>query len=607
MKKIITILATAGTISLCAQQSVLDDISAQTAETNATESAVAPVEANSEETVAAPVEANGEETVAALEKKPNEIREEGMDEIDLEDIDDSAEAAKKPTIKSNRKDIQFVDISCDEATLADILRQFRKTTSANIISDDSTNLQQRVSVNLVHVHWLKGLEAILNMKSFRLEDREGIYRVVEDRQKIPVFTRTFQLNHASCKELADLFNKSYGVKDAKGKVIEIATAFPAANTVVITANEKQLSECEAIIKAVDKAVPQIYIEARFMELSSDAMHQLGLQWDSLQKVGVSATDVKLSYNDNKGVNVNNAGDWSSEGHKKVFSGTLSATDFGIFLSAFEKASGKQIFSNPKVIVSNGKDAIIEKTIKYPNLTITSQRNNQSATTYTDYTAKLEQIQGDKADPKNDIKGGLFAGSCFFEWGITLSVRPRIAPDGIISVTITPSISDLNKDITEDGFYSVNGGSSAPDDIKGAAYGKYPIIEVKKIETEFSMMDGSTAVIGGLTRTEETDVDSGIPLLRKIPWIGQWLFGWKSRQKVQKEIIICVTLGIANPTKLDKDIGLPTNAVYGREYISGVRKEPGFRGDADTSLRINTTPIHERQVSSGEVIIRPSED
>ena len=77
--------------------------------------------------------------------------------------------------------------------------------------------------------------------------------------------------------------------------------------------------------------------------------------------------------------------------------------------------------------------------------------------------------------------------------------------------------------------------------------------------------------------------------------------------MQKEIIICVTLGIANPTKLDKDIGLPTNAVYGREYISGVRKEPGFRGDADTSLRINTTPIHERQVSSGEVIIRPSED
>ena len=594
MKKIITILAAAGTFGLCAQESALSDISAT--ETNAVEAVEAPAETNAAETVEAPAEAKD---------KSSGIREEGMDEIDLEEIDDSAEAAKKPTIKTNRKDVQFVDISCDEATLADILRQFRKTTSANIISDDSTNLLQRVSVNLVHVHWLKGLEAILNMKSFRLEDRDGIYRVVEDKQTVPVFTRTFLLNHASCKELADLFNKSYGTKDAKGKVIEVATAFPSANTVVITANEKQLSECEAIIKAVDKAVPQIYIEARFMELSSDAMHQLGLQWDSLQKVGMTATDMKLSYVDTKGANVNNDTAWGGQGYKHVFTGTLSATDFGLFLSAFEKASGQQIFSNPKVIVSNGKDAIIEKTIKYPNLTITSQRNNNTTTSYTDYTAKLEQIQGDKADPRNDIKGGLFAGSCFFEWGITLSVRPRISPDGIISVTITPSISDLNKDITEDGFYSVNGGSSAPDDVDGAAYGKYPIIEVKKIETEFSMKDGSTAVIGGLSRTEEMDVDSGIPYLRKIPWIGQWLFGWKSRQKIQKEIIICVTLGIANPAKLDEDIGLPTNAVYGREYVSGIRKEPGFRGDADTSLRIDTTPIHERKLSSGEVIIAPS--
>ena len=43
----------------------------------------------------------------------------------------------------------LVDIDCDDATLADILRQFRKTTGANIISTDSSNLQQRVSVSLL--------------------------------------------------------------------------------------------------------------------------------------------------------------------------------------------------------------------------------------------------------------------------------------------------------------------------------------------------------------------------------------------------------------------------------------------------------------------------
>ena len=97
----------------------------------------------------------------------------------------------------------LVDISCDDATLADILRQFRKTTGANIISADSSNLQQRVSVSLKHVPWLDALQAILNSKKFRLEPRGDIYFVSEDRQVEPIFTKTFALNHASAKELAD--------------------------------------------------------------------------------------------------------------------------------------------------------------------------------------------------------------------------------------------------------------------------------------------------------------------------------------------------------------------------------------------------------------------
>ena len=559
------------------------------------------------ETNAAPAE------VAAPAPK-QDLREEGTDEIDLEEIDDSADAAKKPTITKNGENIQYVDISCDEASLADILRQFRKTPSANIICDDSTNLQQRVSVNLVHVHWLKGLEAILNMKGFRLEERERIFRVVEDHQKTPVFTRTFLLNHASATELAALFNKSYGAKDAKGKTTEVATAFPSANTVVISATEKQLAECEAIIRAVDKAVPQIYIEARFMELSSDAMHQLGMQWDSLQKAGVNLKGASFSVTDHAGENVDNATDWASTGDKRIFTGTLSATDFSLYMSAFEKESGTQIFSNPKVIVSNGKEAKVDMTTKYPNITVTSQRNTSSGTSYTDYKAQLEEIKGEKSDGK-DKKGALFAGSAFYSWGIELSVKPRISPDGIISVEIVPSISQLDTDVTSDGFYKVKGGSNEETDDE-SAYGRYPIIKMKSITTEFSMKDGSTAVIGGLSRTTEEDVDNGIPYLRKIPWIGPHLFGWKSRQKVQKEIIICVTLGIANPAELPETIGLPTNAVIGREYVEGKRLEPGLRAgsayeilsfDTDALDEIHGKPAKTRDgiQTKGEVTITPS--
>ncbi len=582
------------------------------------------------EAAAAPTNAvPAEEPSAAL-------REEDVDEIDLEEIDDTAEAAKRPQIRTNNEDVEFVDISCDEATLADVLRQFRKTTRANIISDDSTNLQRRVSAELKHVRWLDALQSILNARGFRLERRDNIYFVNEDKMAIPIVTKSFQLNHASAEELAALFNENYAVKGKDGKTVQkIANAFPGANVVVVTAPEKVISDCESIIRSVDKAVDQIYIEARFIELSSEAMHSLGFDWSQLKSWGVSTKDVaaKVDFGVNKSVTMSKDGSltvtdsgsssssssrngstdsatgskasesgssYSSSADKsdglssssssertrgrngssgnsrtstrtasadRTFSGTLSVDDFRLAISAFESLEDAKIFSNPKVIVSNGKEAKVDMTTKYPYIELTSQRNTSSENSYLDYSAKLQQIPGDK-------DRGLFAGSAFFSYGIELTVKPRISPDGLISVEIIPSISYVDE------YYSVANGSNMGAD---SSYGKFPIIKMKSISTQFTMKDGSTAVIGGLSKTEEEDVDDGIPYLRRLPWIGQKLFGSKSRQKVQYEIIICVTVGIARPDALPKDIGLPKNAVIGREYVEGRRFEPGDRPDGAADL------------------------
>lgn len=588
----------------------------------------------------------------------NIAMDENTDEIDLEEIDDSAEAAAKtPVVKANEGETaSLVDITCDNATLEDILRQFRKVTDANIISDDSTNLQRRVSVNLHRVPWLNGLQSILNSRNYRLEERGDIYFVKEDKVLEPVITRSFELKHASAKELSELFNKNYGKKDAKGTVIlPIATCFEGANVVVVTATEKTIADCESIIKAVDKAVAQIYIEARFLELSSEAMRKLGVQWNQLESWGASVHNLKggFEFTDGKAARYANgetttmytpkrfnedgkdiadgksALDYvtknylvpgtigeapgaglsaSSLGWERAtgFSGQFSADDFSLALSAFESMGEGKVFSNPKVIVSNGKEAMVDMTTKFPNVKLTSQRNNSDYGAYLDMSAELQEIPGEKGHKELNFKDkALFSGSCFFEWGITLSVKPRISPDGLISVEIIPTISQLNRDPnsggTETGYYEVASDTS---------FGLFPIIEMKRILSEFTMKDGSTAVIGGLSKTVEEDVDTGIPYLRKIPWIGQKLFGWKSRQKVQKEIIVCVTLGIANPAELPKDIGLPKNAVLGREYVNGTRQEPGDReGGAVKALKLDLRDMDDKErmpQAPGEVVIKKAE-
>ena len=572
------------------------------------------------------------------------------DEIDLEELDDSADAAKMPQVKkaSDEGSATLVDITCDNATLEDILRQFRKVTDANIISDDSTNLQRRVSVNLHRVPWLSGLQSILNSRNYRLEERGDIYFVKEDKVAEPVVTRSFELKHASAKELAELFNKTYAKKDAKGTVLlPIATCFEGANVVVVTAIEKTIADCESIIKAVDKAVAQIYIEARFLELSSEAMHKLGMQWNQLESWGVTASaragweanygrpaqfGVPTSYTKKNMVKTGESSNvtksegsesssktetytdlsdgspalgrgvllpssigeatgagipassmaWSQAGG---FSGQLSADDFRLALSAFESFGEGKIFSNPKIIVSNGKEAKVDMTTKEPNVTVDANYTGTSSQNLS-ISTKLEVIPGEDKQ--------MFAKEAFFSYGIELSVKPRISPDGLISVEIVPTISEKTDD----------------KEIKGAEqsiYTTYPIISVKRLTTEFTMKDGSTAVIGGLTQTVEDDVDTGIPYLRKIPWIGQKLFGWKSRQKVQKEIIVCVTLGIANPAELPKDIGLPKNAVIGREYVNGTRQEPGDRkGGSAKALRLDMRNLDDSDRQPGEVSIKKAE-
>ena len=167
---------------------------------------------------------------------------------------------------------------------------------------------------------------------------------------------------------------------------------------------------------------------------------------------------------------------------------------------------------------------------------------------------------------------MFAKEAFFSWGIQLEVTPRVGTNGLINVAIVPTISSRTDWVSAG---ASDEGKSTANNV-GSYSAKYPVIDVQRLVTDFTMRDGTTAVIGGLSKTTEEQMDSGIPYLRDIPWIGDKLFGGKSRQKVQKEILVFVTVGFANANTLDNDVGLPKNAVLGREYTNGFRKEPGDR-------------------------------
>ncbi len=386
-------------------------------------------------------------------------------------------------------------------------------------------------------------------------------------------TRIFKLNHASAAEVAANFNAMWnGDFGANWKVTKMAVAFPESNSLMVTAPRLILDACEKSISELDVEAQQVYIEARFVELSNNASHKLGIDWSMLD--GMKGTlGINAGYNERKmeGVSSYNSVDNSYTLSSSANAGTQSAnlshvnatlgmSDLYVVLRALEASEDARTFSNPKIIVSSGKKATVDMTTKYPNVTVAVKRTINDSTQSIDLDMKMATIPGEDSL--------MFAKEAFFSWGISLEVTPRISTNGLINVTIVPTISSLDTSIERSGFIQSS-------DTSGTS-SKYPVINVQRLLTEFNMASGTTAVIGGLSRTVESQIDSGIPWLRDWWWIGPRLFGSKQRVKEQKDIIVFVTVGLVDPRKIEKDAGLPKNAVLGRQYTEDIRREPGDR-------------------------------
>ena len=396
-----------------------------------------------------------------------------------------------------------------------------------------------------------------------------------------ISTRVFHLNHADAADIAAKFNETWeGVFDSTRRVAKMAVAFPESNSVMVTAPGAILSACEKAIGELDVEPKQVYIEARFVELSNQAFRNLGIDWSMLNGMKGSASFGAGIEGHHLGSGVNEYHNYSTplatvpyassgyslakgDGDVTFFNGTLDFSQMYLVLYALEGSEDARVFSNPKIIVSSGKKAIVDMTTKYPNVSIAAKKTINNNNESVDLDMKMAEIPGEDKF--------MFAKEAFFSWGISLEVVPRIGTNGLINVSIVPTISDCS------GF--VTAGTEAGESGAETYSSRYPIVEVQRLITEFSMASGATAVIGGLSCTREEQVDSGIPWLSSIPWIGDKLFGGKRRQKVQKEIIVFVTVGLVDPVNMAKDAGLPKNAILGRQYTRGVKLEPGDRPES----------------------------
>ena len=401
--------------------------------------------------------------------------------------------------------------------------------------------------------------------------------------------RTFRLQYASAREVAEQINALMSREVGPGgTLLPVAVANAEANTVTVMVAPDKVAACGRIISDVDRKPKQVYVEARFVALSSNAARNLGLKWDMLRSGvgiknasaaggvtfqhvpdGISSYKETVSGGRNGGFGSETVFDLANQSklpgvwaNSSYFQGTISSTDMHLLLQAFDDDSDLKTFANPKIIVSSGKEATVDMAVKSPYVELSAKRVVGDKNNTLDVDAHLAAIPG---------KDATFSGEVFFSFGIELKVLPRVVTNGLVNVVITPSITarDTNADVTvrpsaTEGAADFNGM-----DIPQMTY---PGVDMQRIITEFTMKSGETAVIGGLTHTEETDAEDGIPYLRAIPWIGKWLFGSTTKSKVQEDILVFVTVGEVDPEGVKGTTGAPAGSTAAKRYPDGLNKQ-----------------------------------
>ena len=495
--------------------------------------------------------------------------------------DTSTELMPVASFTSVTEKQNLISISLDDVPLQDVVRLFTRISGANIISS-STNLQGKVTVNLQDVEWKPALDSILDMYSLMVSEKvpgSGIYSVMTKVPGAePLIAQPIFLNYAQVSNVAVVVQAMI----SKGGSV---SSFPNANALIVRATAADLSSIIKVVTEIDVPRQQVYIETKILELSDEAIKDLGVNWKVLEGYGIGAASLTRTLNDSVTkvngnqsgsvqidsrsssdvLNGNNStlqanstkdglastvsaggGQQTSDSIKKsmdysktltknrdqtitdVRTAVLSADEFRVVLSALQQINGISIVSNPKIIVANEETATIHIGQNQPNIkgTVTAGQQGQANTT----TYALDTIKP------------------YFEFGISLEVTPTINNQSNISVRILPTLSRYVKDL------------DAPDGTK------YPIEATKKIRTVFSLENGKTAAIGGLTETTDQDNVIKIPLLGDIPLIGKLLFTHTHKQHLQTETIIFVTVGLANPRTVQSEEGLPEETMLSQGHM-----------------------------------------
>jgi general secretion pathway protein D len=226
-------------------------------------------------------------------------------------------------------------------------------------------------------------------------------------------------------------------------------------------------------------------------------------------------------------------------------GVFTNPQFQVVLRALSQKKGIDLVSAPKVTTKSGSTAKIEivREFRYPSQFDPPQLSATTGSTY----APVVPNSPSGWETKNT--------------GITLEVEPTVGPDSYtIELRLAPRVIEfdgfinygnpINATVAQaflvgagDAAVSILGPSTTFEATPNTI--NQPVFSTREVETQVSVYDGQTVVMGGLMREDVQKVQDKVPILGDIPLAGR-LFRTNVDQHIKRNLLMFVTAGLLDP-------------------------------------------------------------
>lgn len=264
------------------------------------------------------------------------------------------------------------------------------------------------------------------------------------------------------------------------------------NALIYQGEPAQWERMLTLVRQMDKAPRQVMIEVTIAEITLSNTTDVGFNWFATH--GFGRFDGSI---------------WSGAGSggtgaPSVGTGLTWLLDVAgqnrVMLKAMAQDSRVNILSTPRLLVKSGSEASMDVGDEIPTVSMTTTSGQQTGGS----TNLLQSIQYRKT-------------------GVLLKIKPTVYSDNRVDIDLTQEVSKASDE--------------APSQ-STAASAASPTIRNRVINTSLTLKDGQTVVMGGLMSSDDSDGNTGVPLVKDIPLLGN-LF--KSRKKVteKKELVLVI--------------------------------------------------------------------